>query len=186
MIKECPGGKLENVLENRTRRQRKPEGENLTKRAYIDVPIDARVCQYGLELRAEDKAVPGGRVEQRSNPDSIARKKQSPFLRVPDRESPLPIHTLDAIRTVFLVKPQDNFGVGPGGKPVPFLYKFLTQFDEVEDFPVESYPERAVITLHGLMTARNIDDAEPVVGQTNGPVCVRARAVGAAVVEHAD
>jgi len=25
-----------------------------------------------------------------------------------------------------------------------------------------------------LMTARNIDDAEPVVGQTNGPICVRA------------
>src|SRR5208282_2303983 len=175
-----------NILKRRTGCKRKPERENLPDCLHIKLSIRIRVSEYGFQFRTKNEAVSSSGVKQRSHANAITGEEKLLVPRIPDREGPLPVHVLDAIRTIFQVEPQDDLSVRLGRKLVPLLDQIFAQLNKVEDFTIESDPEGSSIRLHWLVAAGNVNNAEPVMCQSNRAVCVRTSAVRPAIVQRAN
>ena len=58
---------------------------------------------------------------------------------------------------------QKHLGIGACGERVSAALQVGTEFDEVENFPIEYDPERSVLITDGLLAGTEIDNAETVV-----------------------
>ena len=74
-----------------------------------------------------------------------------------------------------LVHVHKNFGVGLGVEAMPPRFKIRTQLGVVEDLPVEHDPDSFVLVVDRLVPAAQIDDAQPGVGETRGPIDIDDR-----------
>jgi hypothetical protein len=64
---------------------------------------------------------------------------------------------------------------------VSFADQFGSQFGVIEYFSVKDDPDGAVLVVHGLMAAAQVDDAQAGVSQAGFIACVDACGVGSAV-----
>src|SRR3979409_1044229 len=103
------GGQLVDPLEDRSRRQRRPEGEDVVEAERIDFALDAGMREERLDLGGKQEVIAALRVKERSNAEAIAREKQRTRTRVPDRERPLAVELPHGVRAQFLVQVQDDF-----------------------------------------------------------------------------
>ena len=181
-----PGGQLANLLEDRSRRERDPEGEDLIERDRIDLARHAGQRQDGLDLGREGKLSARGAVEQGTHAQPIPRQKQRAGPRVPDGERPLAVEMADARLAVLFVRVEDDLRVRPGGELVTAPDELLAQLDVVENLAVERDPERLVFVRHRLVSAGQIENAQSCVAQPHARVRVVADAVGPAVPQPLD
>ena len=161
---------LVNVAENRPRRQRRPEREDLIQRDEVDAGLDVRVRQQRLDLGAEDQLALGDGVEERPDAEAIARGEEHAASRVPDGKRPLAVQPLDAVLALFFVEMEDHFRVGPRREDVAGVDELLAQLDVIEDLAVERDPEAPILVAHRLLPAGEIEDAEPRVREAQRAV----------------
>jgi hypothetical protein len=75
---------------------------------------------------------------------------------------------LQALRSQFLVKVEDNLGIGMGTKCVALALKPLSEFLEIVNLAIESNPDRIILIGHGLFTrGGEIDNTQTLMTQTN-------------------
>ena len=84
---------------------------------------------------------------------------------------------LDAVVAVLFVGVQDDFGVGSRDEAMTLPLQGFSEFDVVEDLAVESHHQRAILAVHRLPTATQIDYAQPGVAQPNRAVDRHAASV---------
>jgi hypothetical protein len=98
---------------------------------------------------------------QRLDPDAIPYQHQRVSLRVPERYAEHSAKTREAVLAPFFVGVNDGLGVGVGVEAVTAGTQVVAQLAIVVDFAVEDDPDRAVFIANRLMTAREVDDAQP-------------------------
>src|SRR5262249_19846723 len=106
--------------------------------------------------------------------------------RVPDRERPLAVEAMDAVRSELLIEMQQHLGIAGGREPMPFCNEHLAQLDVVEDLAVVGDPEALVFSRHGLLPVGDVDDAQARVTQADFAVDQNTAIVGSAVAERPD
>ena len=103
---------LPDAAEDRSRRERRPEREDVVEAERIDRPRDTRVSKERLDLGGEQELVTALRVEQRANAEAVAREEQRARVRIPDRERPLAVELANSIGAELFVQMQNDFGIG--------------------------------------------------------------------------
>ena len=86
----------------------------------------------------------------------------------------------------FPVKMQDDFRIRARVEHVAARLQIFPQLHVIEDLAVESEAESAVGSVHGLMAAFEIDNAEAAMGQARPAIGVDAGCIGPAMRECAD
>jgi hypothetical protein len=175
--------KLAHVFERRARRQRRPERADVVEALRIELSRELRLREEGFDFRRKQQSLAAGRVEERTDADSIAREKQCTGTAIPDAERPLSVESGDGGRAFFFVKMEDDFGVRLGLKPVTFALEIRAKLDVVEDLSVERDPQRAVFVRHRLAAAGHVDDAQPRVRKSGGRIRVQAAVIRTAMAE---
>src|SRR5262249_32201466 len=79
------------------------------------------------------------------------------------------------------VEMHDDFGIGVGVKLVAAGDQFFAQFREIVDFAVEHDPDRLVFVVDGLVSAGEVNDAEPAHAEPGSAAGVDALVVRPAV-----
>lgn len=158
--KRVAGRKLGDMSKCRPRRDGMPERKDLPNSFKIQFPGHRRMSKESLDLRSEEERLFRLAVEERTHAHAIARKKELFLPLIPDGECPLSIELVDALFPFSFVKLQQDFRVRGGGKAPPFALQFLAQLQVIEDFAVERDPHGAVVIVHWLMPAAEIDDAQ--------------------------
>jgi hypothetical protein len=79
---------------------------------------------------------------------------------------------------------KNHLGIGMSSKHMPACKQFLAQFDVVEDLTVKGDPHTPVFVAQGLVTAAEIDDAQPGMGQPDTGVGVNAPLIRTAMPDH--
>src|SRR5438067_1436557 len=80
-----------NPFEDRSRRKRRPEREDVVETDRIELARDSRVREQRLDLRREEELIAALRVEDRAHADPVAGQEQRTLACVPDRERPLTV-----------------------------------------------------------------------------------------------
>ena len=106
------GRQLVDPLEDRPRRQRRPEGEDVIETERIDLARHTRMREQRLDLGGEQQLIVELRVKQRAYAEPIAREEQRAVARAPDRERPLPVELAHGVSAEVFVQMQDDFGIG--------------------------------------------------------------------------
>ena len=107
-----PGRQLVDPFEDRPRRQRRPEREDVVDAERIDLARHLRMREQRFDLGCEEQLIAALRVKQRANTETIARQKQRPLARVPDGECPLAVEPVHGVGAELLVQMQDDFRIG--------------------------------------------------------------------------
>ena len=115
---EVAGRQFKDAAEDGMRRKRAPVGEHLVQNWPSSSAPGPTGTAGRLDLRAEQQPLAGLRVEERAHAQAVPRQEQGLVPGIPDRDGELAIEPLQAIRPEFLVKVQDDLGVGVGGEPV--------------------------------------------------------------------
>ncbi len=144
-------------------------GQEVIEPGRREPPLDARVAQETLELRAPEELPPGDGEEELLHPHPVPRQDEPPPGPVPDGDREHPAQLLDAARSVLLVGVNDDLGVGAGAEPMPALLQVLAQLLEVVDLPVEGHPRRLVLVGDRLAAGGQVDDLEPAHGEAHPP-----------------
>jgi hypothetical protein len=69
---------------------------------------------------------------------------------------------------------------------VSLLDQFLSQLHKIEDFPIEGYPKRPLITRHRLVAAFEVNNAKPIMSQADWTGRIHSGAIWPSIVEHTD
>src|SRR5579863_1495491 len=72
---------------------------------------------------------------------------------------------VNTIRSEILVEVNDDFGIGMGTEIVAMAFEFLPKLAEVIDLSVKHHPNRAVFVEHWLVSASQVNNAEPTHSQ---------------------
>jgi hypothetical protein len=89
---------------------------------------------------------------------------------IPDCESPLSVHSLNACGPIFLKQVENYLRVGTSNEMMSLGRKLFAEFEVVEDFAVVANDEPGFGKLHRLMTTLGVDDAEPGMAQTDAAI----------------
>src|SRR5262249_16233873 len=129
-----------NRLERRSRRQRRPEREDVVEAARIEFARDFWIDKERFDLRSKQKPTPDHGVKQRAHADAISGQEERVRLSVPDTKRPLAVQFFDRGGPVFLEEMKDDFGIGLGTEAMAFRYEFFTNLDVIENLTVERDP----------------------------------------------
>src|SRR5262249_49972285 len=144
------------------------EIEELVDRTGIDREAISGGEPDALDVAREVEPVAKIRIEERLLPQPVPRKEQPLARSIPESESEHPVQAgvEEPLRSPFLVRMNDDLGVGPRSEAMPGSPELVSQVIEVVDLPVEDDPDRPVLVAHGLVAGRRaVDDAEPPVGK---------------------
>ena len=157
---------LFDALKDRVRRQRRPKPEDLIHPRGVYFAWDALVAENRFYFGSKQQCLFGGLgIKEGPHAKSVAGHKQAAVLRVPNRNTPLPVHPFEARRTIFFVQVQNDFCVRRRAKPMPSTFQFSAQLDIVKNFSVENDPERFVLVRDRLAAAADINDAQSCAAQ---------------------
>ena len=159
-------------------------GKIFMKRPGIDLPLDHPGCEKGLDLGSEEEPVPVLVVIKRLLAEPILREDQPVFPGVPEGAGEHSVELREGLQPVLQVQRQQDLGVRSGPESMPFPLQPPPQFREIVDFPVEHQPDPPVGTPHGLLPGRQVDDAQPSMGEADRPLKVEARLIGTPVGEN--
>ena len=101
--------------------------------------------------------------------------------RIPDGEREHAAETLDARVAPLLVAVHDDFGVRVRPEAMSAAFELGAQRRKVVDLAVEDDPHRVVFVRQRLLPGRNVDDAEPAMGEPDALAEVEAVRVRAAM-----
>ena len=93
-------------------------------------------------------------------------------------------HTLQPIQRRFaprFVGMQDSFTAGMGGEAVAQIFQFPAQFQIIVNRTIGDQAEPVIFAVERLSAAREVDDGQPRVRQSDATRCVKALSVGAAM-----
>src|SRR5262245_12519284 len=143
------------------------EIEELVDRTGIDCEAIAGGEPDTLDVAREVEPVAKIRIEERFLPQPVSRKEQALARSIPESEREHPVQALEEpLRSPFLVRMNDDLGVGPRSEAMSGSPELVSQVIEVVDLAVEDDPDRPVLVAHGLVAGRRaVDDAEPSVGK---------------------
>jgi len=110
---------------------------------------------------------------------------EDPAARVPEGEGVLTVETGQAFRPEFLVKVEDDLGIGVRCKLVPASFEFGAQLHIIKHLAIEDDPECAVLIADGLLAARKVDDAQAGISQADTIGEINAELVRPAMADHA-
>src|SRR5438034_7259560 len=142
--------------------------------------------EEGLDFRREDQLTARSRVKERPHAEPIAGQEEGSRPGVPDAKRPLSVERVDGIDSLFFVEMKQHFGVGPGAKAMTLPNEILAKLEVVEDLTIERDPERAVLVRHRLLSARDVENAEPGMGEPRMRLDVDTAVVGAAMAQQRD
>src|SRR5215472_3667775 len=134
------------------RTQGAPIGEDLVQSFQIHAPGHARMAQKGLHFRCKEQPAIRDRVEQGTHAETVTCEQKTPFSPIPDRESPLAVQLVNAIRAIFLIQVQNYFSIRTGSHPMATLQQLFPEFPIVEDLSVAYDPNGFVLIRNGLRT----------------------------------
>src|SRR5882724_161510 len=153
-------------------------GEILVKRPEIDGALDAPERQQGLDLRGEQDALSVPIIEERLLAEAVAHEDQTGRRAVPERAREHPVEPAERLEPFADVEREEHFRVRPGAKHVAPLLELGLQLGIVVDLPVEADAHLAVRSLHRLLAARQVDDAQAPVRECHGSGLVESLLVG--------
>src|SRR5262249_28508373 len=107
--------------------------EELGEPFVVDLARDRWVREERLRLRAEDERRSAEGIEERLDPEPIAREKELLARAVPDAEREHAVEALDARRAPLHVRPQEDLGVRTRDEPMAEARELVTKLDEVVD-----------------------------------------------------
>ena len=175
------GGQAEDAAEKGLRQHGVLEGHVLLQGLEVDLPVIARVFKDALDLRSVDKAVPDLRVVEGLDPEHVTGGEELFFLRVPDDKGKHAAEPVQDPRAVLAVAVQQDLRVRIGPEGMALDPEHLPELAVVVDLPVEGDDQPAVLRLHGLIAALEIDDGQTAEAHGDLIVHIFSRAVGAAV-----
>ncbi len=141
--------------------------------------------QHRFDFRSEQKPLRRQFVVQRLDAQPVACDEERFRIAIPDGKSEHAAQVLYAICTVFFVEMDDGLGIAVRAIAVAARDELLAQREMVVDFAIKHDPQRAVFVRNRLMTARNIDNAEPPHSDAHRAVGIKAVVVGSAMADHA-
>ena len=144
------------------------------------------VGQDRLDLAREDQLAVDETVVQRLFPESVPRQEELAHRRFIERERPHPVELMDALRSPFEVRGQDDLGVGPGAERVSLRLQRLPDLAKVEDFAVERDNHAAAPALvdHRLATQlAQVDDRKPSMPEADVLVGIETFVIGSAMTQ---
>ena len=176
--------KLVDAAERTERRRHVLEGQVVVDRDRVHRPLGLSILEQRLELGGEGQPRAREPVEERLDPEAVAREEQRAPPSVPDREGEHPPQAVEAAHPVSFVEAQQDLGVGARAKAGAGPEELLPELHEVVDLAVEHDPYRAVVVPHRLVAGgREVDDAESPVPEPDRPIGVDALAVRPSVRE---
>ena len=157
-----PGSKLFDAAQYAAMVGHIAEGEIVIDCGKIDFTPQGRMGRERFELRPEqDAAIRNGRVKEWLYSKPIPGEKQLFGAGIIYGEDKHAVEMLYTCRPPMAPAMQDNFAVALGGEAITSSFQFSAQFPEVVYFPIEGERQCAVIRMHGLRTALQIDDRQP-------------------------
>jgi hypothetical protein len=159
-------------------------GEISRERNPVHVMRHERMLQKRLELRSKKKRPVLPHVVEGFLAHAVARHKQLPLSRVPERKRKHAVQAAEHAFPILEVEVKQHFGIGARSKAVAFAFEFGAQFKEVVNLSVEDNARGAVRTPHGLMPSLEINDAEAPMSQRYVLVQIETAVVGPAMAEH--
>src|SRR6516165_2603601 len=121
------------------------------------------------------------RVVERLHAVAISGEKQSPLQAVPDGQGKHATHALDGSLAVAFIQVQHRLGVRVGAVPDSARLELRLQRGVVEDLAVVDDDKAAIVAVHGLLTLREVHDAEPAVAEPYSGTDIQARPIRAAM-----
>ena len=125
-------------------------GQILPQGDEIELEGNAREALKRLEYAREDDPLPVVAVDEGLLSDAVAREKEPPLARIPDREGEHPVEFSQRVDSILLVRLKENFDVGLRAEDAPALFEFAPQFDVVVYLAVEGQPNGFVVVREGL------------------------------------
>jgi hypothetical protein len=90
---------------------------------------------------------------------------------------------MDTVYSEVFVEVYDDLGIRVGVEAVAPAFKLGTQPREVVNLAVEDHPDALVFVMDGLVTASQVDDAQPSHAETDAVLRVNAFVVRTAVYD---
>ena len=174
------------AAEYRSRCKAGPDCENLIERDGVDLQIDDGMDRESFDLRAKDKYPSLQTIKQWPNAQSISRDEEFLLYGIPDRDGELAIEALQTTWSLLLVEVQKYFRIAMCLEVVPVILEFEPQLAVVEDLTIVDNPETLVFGRNGLLTGREIDNAQPRVCHADRIIHIDSELVRPAVSDHGE
>ena len=157
---EMTGRHLMDVLEHGLRVVHVLEAQVLRQRLAVQLLLETRVCQEGLDFAAPNQTAALMLVVQRLDAEDIARQHQLLFLGIPDGDGKHAAQALEHARAPCLIAMHDGLGVAVGLELIAHALKLGAQLLKVVNLAVERDGHAAIGVLHGLVAALKVDDGQ--------------------------
>ena len=124
-------------------------------------------------------------IVERLLPGPVPREQQAPPRVVPEHEREHPAQPLHAIDSPLLVRVNDRLRVRARLEHVAAGRQLTLQLLEVVDLAVQDDGARPVLAIDRLVSAGDVDDAEPTVAESHAGSKMDAAGVGATMAHGA-
>src|SRR5581483_9204175 len=157
-------------------------GGIIRERRVVQLRFAGKGFEQGLDLRSEvEGAVCVKRVIKRLDAEAVAGQQQAALWAIPDGEGEHTAQEFDRAAAVFFVEMEDGFGVAMRAVAMAFGFEVGAIIGVIVDFAVEDDGDGVVFVEHGLMAAREINDRETAMGESDVRIEEEAGIVGAAM-----
>ena len=141
--------------------------------------------QHRFDFRSEQQPFRRHFVVQGLDAQPVARDEERFRVAIPDGKGEHAAQMLHTVRAVLFVKVNDGLGIAVRAVAVAARDELLAQGEMVVNLAIEHDPERAIFIRNRLMSARNIDNAEPSHADAQMAVRIKAFVVGPAMGDDA-
>ena len=152
-------------------------------RLGVDVAREARQREQRLQLGREGQPALDDAVDERLDPERVARQHEPPAAHVPQRQGEHPAQPFDERRPALLVEVHEHLDVRAGAERMAAALQLTTQRAMVVELAVADHEHRAVLVGQRLIAVGGVDQREPADRQPGDVVEVVPGAVRPAVRE---
>ncbi len=171
---------FEDALPDGVGRRHIAQAEEIPHRLGIDRGLGLQHRQDGLDLAGEHDAVGTRPVIERLDPGLVAGQHQFVVAGVVDRHREHAVQPGEGGGAQRVIEVEDHLGVAARPELVAAPDQFLAQRDVIVDFAAE-HDGDAIVGVHRLLAAGQVDDAEPAHAQPDIGGDMKAAVIGAAM-----
>jgi hypothetical protein len=122
-------------------------------------------------------------VKERLFSGAISRKEQLAPLRVPQCNCKHAPEVSEALFAVIFIEVDNSFSIRAGDESVPASEQFLAKFRIVINFTIQEHPDGSIFIADRLVTAGDINNAEPPMAQTDSAIHINALVIRTAMTQ---